>query len=207
MKEMKEIMEKIDDMYWACHRFVRGYMFEPVWYRFFGHKHHIVKTKLKPSPWYDADTRILYSVMEIVQWYVDNDMRVVTKEEYEEEIERINKEDEEEYREDNIQGWKEQYERDLEIIEISNWWKNHDKAGKEIHHAVSVWHDYVDTLVEKYKFSDFIEFLNNRDKLDKSESKRENRLLKFSHMKEEQLQDEEEKYLKRAIDLREHMWS
>jgi len=204
---MKEILEKLDDGYWACHRFIRDYIFEPVWYRFFGHKHHIVKTKLTPAPWYDTDTRILYSVMELVVWFVDNDMRIFTEEEYLDEIERVKKEGDKETQKDEIKGWKEQWKRDQEIVGIANWWKNYPRRCKEIDKAISAWHAYTEEMVKKYEFNDFFAFLNNRDVMTKEEKKKEKRLSKFSHNKEEALENEEQEYLKKAIDLRGHMWS
>jgi len=203
---MKKIIEKIDDAYWACHRFIRDYIFEPVWYRFFGHKHHIVKTKLTPAPWYDTDTRILYSVMELVVWFVENDMRTFTVEEYQDEIDRIYKEDDEECQEGNIKGWQEQYERDQEIIEISNWWKNYPNRCKEKDASLHEWSRYISS-VSGEGFDNFLEFLNSKDKLSKKELAEEERLNKIHRDQEKKLEDEEQEYLKKAIDLRKHMWS
>ena len=66
---------------WKIRNYIRDNIFNPIWFRIFGHKHHIVRTKLKPAPWYDTDTRMLYSVMALVEWYVENDMQVWSEKE------------------------------------------------------------------------------------------------------------------------------
>jgi len=207
---MKKILDKIDMAYWAIHRGIRDHIFQPVWYRFFGHKHHIIKTKLPPQPWYDADTRMLYSVMEIVTWFVENDQRVWTTEEVEEEVERINKEEDEEYRESHVEGIRNQYKEQEEIRDIWKWWKNYDARAKEIRDALSDWHKYVDD-VAKREFEDYEDshiplFLKAKEKMNEEEKKEEDRLSNRLHKMEEDLRNEEQEMLKKAIDLRERMW-
>lgn len=108
-------------------------IFGPYWYRFFGYKHHIIKTSLEPAVWYDTDTRILYAVMDTVKWYVDNDMRDPwTKAGLEAEIARIKNEGNPEYQKDEIAQVRSSYEADLAAIEIAKWWENYPNREKEI---------------------------------------------------------------------------
>lgn len=199
--------DKVEDIYWACRRYIRDNIFEPVWYRFFGHKHHIVKTGLTPAPWYDTDTRMLYAVMSLVEWFVENDMMTIPKQKYENEEKRIKKETPKEQLKDELNFWKEQYERDLEIMDIYKWWKNYPKRCKDIDKSLKEWSDYTEKLRTKYKMGGFLVFLNNKGKLTKQEARKENRLISKHHENEAKLLEEEQIYLKKAIDLRNYMWS
>ena len=98
--DCKKILQKIDGAYWGFYRWVRD-LISPLWYSVFGYKHHIIKTRLTPTAWYDVDDRLLYGNMELVKWFVENDMRVISEEEYEEEIERIIEEESEGSRSDH----------------------------------------------------------------------------------------------------------
>jgi hypothetical protein len=105
----------------------------PIWYRFFGYKHHIIKTSLKPAVWYDTDTRLLYAVMDTVKWFVDNDMNDQwTDGSVEEEIERIKIEEPEESQAKIINLVEQSYEADQAAIRIAEWWKNYPAREKEI---------------------------------------------------------------------------
>ena len=186
--------------YWGFRNWFRDVIFEPIWYRIFGHKFHIIRTGLKPSPWYDADTRILYGVMSSVLWFVENDMRLISKEDYEKEIERINGE-ETEHKESFLETWKDQYETELKIQSIYAWWKAYPKRQEEIQKSLNEWHDYSMKLKE-----DPEDFFSDQ-KCTKKEAKEEKRLLDYHWKLEKKLQDEEQEYLKLAIDLRNSMWS
>ena len=208
--EVKETWkDKIEDIYWACYRYIRDNIFQPVWYKFFGNKHHIVKTGLTPAPWYDTDTRMLYAVMSLVEWFVENDMMTISKKKYEDEEKRIKKETPKERLKDSweLNFWKEQYERDLDILEIYKWWKNYPKRCKDIDKSLHEWSNYTKKLRTKYKMGGFLDSLNNKDKLTKQEARKETRLINKLHASEAKLLEEEQIYLKKAIDLRSYMWS
>jgi len=103
-----------------------GDVIGPIWYRFFGYRHHIVKTSLTPAVWYDTDTRILFAVMDTVKWYVDNDMYPRwTEEMFDEEVARIKAKTPEEYQEEEIAHLKSCYDADQVAIEIAEWWENY----------------------------------------------------------------------------------
>jgi hypothetical protein len=198
---------KLDEWYWACYRFIRDKIFTSVWYRFFGHKHHIVKTGLKPCPWIDADQRILYSVMAIVEWFVKNDMRIITPEEFQKEIDRIKKEEPADSQKGFIEAWTDQYKQDQEIIGIYTWWQMYPNRLEEIDESLHEWSEYSNSLVEKYDLKNFFKLMNNTDKLTEEERKKDRELLDKHHEQEKKLQEEEQEYLKKAINLRMHMWN
>jgi len=195
-------MNKFIKSYWAFRNWFRDTIFEPIWYRIFGHKFHIVRTKLTPSSWYDTDVRILYAVMGLVEWFVENDMRHPTKEEYQEEVDRINKENTCEWKESELQCWKDQYERGEKIIGIYNWWKNFDKRGEEITISLNAWHEHAKSF--KIDPEDWFGKSRPMTKEDEDEDKR---LLDYHRELERKLNQEEQDNLKLAIELRESMWS
>ncbi len=125
-----------DKFYWPCYRWIRDHV-SPIWYRFFGHKFHIVKTKLTPTSWIDTDQRMLYAVMDLVEWFVENDMSPNwTPEEYEEQV-KWQKEELVKMGEPNdpygqLEGLKRQYEIDQNILKVYNWWKKYPEREKEI---------------------------------------------------------------------------
>jgi len=203
---MTKMIDKIQyDFYWPCHRFVRDYIFNPVWYRIFGHKHHIVKTGLAPSPWYDTDIRMLYAVMSLVKWHVENDMMEWSKKDKEKEIDRLKKQKDSE----RVIGLRENFNEQMKaqdgIIEIYKWWKNYSNRQKEIDNALTKWHDYVSGF-QKDKH-DVIGFLNIMNTLTKKQQQEEKRLLDIHVGLESKLRKEEQHMLKMAVDLRESMWS
>jgi len=208
---MKNTIRKIEDGYWAFYRWWTYSIFEPVWYKVFGHKFHIIKTKLKPSPWYDADTRILYSIMAIVEWFVKNDLREWTIKEIEEEITRIKKEEGEDYQKDHIECIQNQYKEQEEIKSIYKWWKNYDNRTKEISKALSTWHLYTENIAKR-EFKDYEDsciplFFETQKKMTKEEKKIDDDLFARLHKLEVDLQNEEQSMLKKAIDMRFRMWS
>lgn len=196
-------MNKIIKSYYVCRNWFRDSIFEPIWYRFFGHKFHIVKTKLTPSPWYDTDTRILYAVMGLVEWFAENDIRMPTQEEYEGERERIN-EEEGEYKEDYLKCWEEQYETNKKIMGIYYWWKLYDHRQEEIEKSLNDWHNYEMSFIKDP--DDFL-WAQNKKSMTEEEKKESKRLLDYHWELENKLRKEEQEYLKLAIELREHMWS
>jgi len=207
---MKNIIRKTEDGYWAFYRWWIS-IFEPVWYKIFGHKFHIVKTKLKPSPWYDPDTRILYSVMAIVEWFVKNDLREWTVKEVEEEITRIKNEEDKEYQKDHIECIQNQYKEQEEIKSIYKWWENYDNRTKEINEALSTWHRYTENIAKR-EFEDYDDaciplFFETQKKMTKEEKKIDDDLFAKLHKLEVDLQNEEQSTLKKAIDMRFRMWS
>ena len=200
--EKRQKDSKITKAYWNFRNWFRSSVFEPIWYRYFGHKFHIIRTGLKPGPWYDADTRILYSVMSIVSWFVENDMRIPTKEEYDREVDRINSEEDSEYKNSNLETWAKQYEEDGKIMAINLWWKAYPKRMKEIEKSLNEWHNYE----KKFKEDPDDWFGKTKPRTDEEE-KEAQRLLDYHRGLESQLIKEEQEYLKMAIDLRDRMWS
>jgi len=199
---------KFEDAYWACYRFIRDRIFEPVWFRFFGHKFHIVKTKLRPAPWYDTDHRMLYAVMALIEWFVENDMQKITREELEAELVRIKEEDSVEYQKGYIEEWMGQWASNQEIISIYDWWKDYPRREEEIDQAITVWHDFVQECIDKNdKMNDFLGFMNNRNKLTKEDSNKENELANIHRKLERELLEDEQKYLIKAIKCRGRLWS
>jgi len=199
------IMCKLEQTYWHCYRWFENKIFEPNWYRFFGHKFHIVKTKLVPRSWYDTDTRMLYAVMELVRWFVDNDQRRWSLEDRKEEIDRINKEVPPDQREGFLSCLKEQWETEDGIVEIANWWKNYPNREKEIKQALDTWHTYVNSI-ESDK-SNVMHFFRSMDNLTPEQKIEEIRLSEILHKLEENLLKEETQMLVKAVELRLGMWS
>lgn len=99
---------------------------QSLYYRWFGFRHHIIRTSLPPSVWYDTDTRILYAVMDTVKWYVENDMSdIMTEEQLDNEIERIKSEHTGDIQDTLINELKRQCGIDNAILCIYKWWENY----------------------------------------------------------------------------------
>ena len=202
---IKTRWDKIQDGYWACYRAIAD-VIAPVWYRYFGYKHHVIKTSLTPSAWHDADERILYGVMECVKWFVENDMRAWSKEDLNKEIERIEEESNgKEYQDREIAFLKEQYEIEMKITSIADWWKNYDNRLEEIEKTRSEWHDYINDFKVKDERYCFPSKLRNR--MTEEEKKREDSVFEKGTEMEEKLLKEEQEMLKLAIEVRNSMWS
>jgi len=197
------------NLYWRFRNWYRDNVFEPIWYRVFGHKHHIVKTTLPPSPWYDTDIRMLYCVMDLVKWYVENDMIEIDLITYEQEVvSRKNSNYDAEFKEKMLNSWKDQYERQLAILDIYKWWKNYSNREKEISNALTSWHDFISKFCDDKDFDSFLGLLNNRNNIMSEEERmEEERLGRIYRDLEEKLQKEEQIMLHKAIELRESMWS
>jgi len=200
---MTKFFKKVDNMYWACYRAVRDIV-APVWYCFFGRKHHIIKTGLTPSCWYEVDTRLLYGNMELVKWFVENDMDVISAEEYEEEIKRV-KEEDTGCGVDCLEQWTDQYEKQKQILDIYAWWLNYKNRLKDIAEALNVLSAY------RCSFSSdsdsFLSNLNSDKNMNQEEKVEYNRLQKLYWDKKEELDNEENKMLHKIIDLKGIMWS
>jgi hypothetical protein len=151
--------------------------FNRIRYRFFGNKHHIIKTSLEPSDWYDTDHRMLYAVMDLVKWYVENDMLGYwTEDELEKEIDRVNREKEEfgwteDFAQAHIEDMKELYEAEQAILEIVEWWNKYSEQE-----------DAIEKLIDAKKY-------------------------KEARNMEEKLDLEEQEMLMKAIKYRRSMWS
>jgi len=195
-------MNKLSKKYWAFRNWFRNSIFEPIWYRFFGHKFHIVRTKLPPSPWYDTNIRMLYAVMGLVEWFVENDMRIWSQEDRDKEFKRIREEDTEDYRDDYCECLEDQFANDDKIIEVYKWWKNYAKREDEIEKALDDWATYNSLLREKPD-----DFFSKKRTMTEGEVIEENRLLDRYDELKNKLINEEKKYMKMAVDLREYMWS
>lgn len=196
-------MNTLKDKYWACYRWIRDRV-SPIWYRFFGYRFHIVKTGLTPRVWIDTDTRMLYAVMALVEWFVDNDMMIWTKEDYEEECERLKKEyPNDEHKE--LEFFKEQYAKESKIIEIANWWKNYPNREKEVSDALDAWFNYLEIF--KTNENPRWESISNKTEMSQKEQEEEQRLSDIRNNLEEKLEQEEQEMLKLAIELRNRMWS
>jgi len=195
----KTVREKIaDKIYWPCYKWVRDHV-SPIWYRFFGYRFHIVKTKLTPSVWYDSDIRILYAVMAIVEWFVENDMAKISEKDFKEELERIEKEvDDPEIKEYERTSWTNQYEFDCKIIQIYDWWKNYPNREKEIRKALNDW--------GRVALGDDI-FPRSKGRMTREEFEEESKLSDHLHELEDKLEKEEQEMLKLAVDIRNRMWS
>jgi hypothetical protein len=199
-------MKIFKDIYYICYRFIDRNI-SPIYYRFFGHKFHIVRTGLRPQAWHDNDTRILYAVMSIVKWFVENDMRIVSEVDYLKEVSRIaNTErlNDNETLGQHLELWVEQYEAQIEILKIAAWWKNYDNRQKEISEALNNWADY--TKINN-NWEQGISFLNNRHLVIEEERLKERELSNKLHNLEDQLAKEEQEMLKKIIELRGYMWS
>lgn len=192
-----------DKFYWPCYRWTRDRI-SPIWYRFFGYKFHIVKTKLTPASWIDTEERILYAVMALVEWFVENDMMKMSKEYYEEELERINKENDPEYKQYYIDSWTEQYETDCKIVKIYDWWKNYPNRQKEIEKAMIIWFAYMDGFKPD---KNRIWWDDARKNMNESQKEEEKRLNDVYNALRDKLENEEQEMLKLAIELRKYMWS
>jgi len=204
-KKPNRITKALDDAYWACWRGIRD-LVSPVWYRFFGYKHHIVNTELKPCSWIDTDTRMLYAVMALVKWFVENNMRIWSKKDYENELKRIKEKVGDEYRDYELKSMTDQYEGDQKIIGIHKWWKNYDKRQEEIDEARNQWHDYIASFQADKE--DFMSFFNvEREKMNKVQRAKAKKLLDVLDNLEKKLADEEQEMLKLAVELRGRMWS
>jgi len=187
------------NIYRECRYFISNNIFNPIWYRFFGHKHHIVKTKLRPEPWYDTDIRILYSVMGLVEWFVENDMIFFDEEERMDELERIDNEDSfVDKKNIERESVMHQWAIDDKIMEIYNWWKNYDKRKVEIEEAYDEWYDFVESQRKEGE-----DYLTTLFSISKEQSVIRDKCIQL----EEKLVQEEDEMLKKAIELRQYMWS
>lgn len=198
-------LNKLDKLYWSCRNFIRNNIFEPVWYRIFGHKHHIVKTGLRPVPWIDTDERMLYAIMSLVEWFVENDMRSWTPEERAEELERIEKEAGDEYIKDFTESIKSQWAAEDGIMEIYKWWQNYSNRQELIKMALHKWSDYVESF-QKDK-EDFLGFFKAQESMNEEQKAKEEMLNKTLKDMENKLEQETQDMLKKAVELRGSMWS
>lgn len=203
MTKMGRFCHKVRMAYWSIYRKIEINIFEPVWYRFFGHKFHVVKTKLTPAPWYDTDTRMLYAVMALVEWFVENDMRIVNREDFELECKRIKVEDGDNA-EESLKVWTEQWEDSQKVIDIYKWWKSYDKRRNEIDESLHEWYKFVEKFEDK---DDILAFLHATKKMNEEEKKEERRLSDYHEQLDEQLNKEEQEMLMMAVKYRKIMWS
>jgi len=200
IKLEKTIWFKFEKAYWHVYRKIMRHI-EPIYYNYFGYKHHIIKTELKPSAWYDSDSRILYGIMSVVRFYVEKDMMKISKEDFDNELHRIEKEEIHEHKQHQIDQWVHQYESQEEIIKIYNWWLNYNNRQKEINNALHEWHKAA-TIGQRHVL-DFC----TKDRLTPEQKIEEERLSKRLHDLEDTLMNEEQEMLKKVIDLRFKMWS
>jgi len=196
VNKLKKIWDKIDDAYWWCHRNIRDEIFAPIWYRFFGHKLHIIKTSLRPAPWIETDTRILYAVMDTLKWFVEHDMDDWIIEHYEEKMADIEKIEGEKVREVSLQLLNEKIEGEKEILDIITWWNNYNNRLQGLENALDEWIDSWGSA-RNSKEADNLESPNPRD---------QELFDKYTKM-EQDLLDEEQEYLIRAIKIRHKAWS
>jgi hypothetical protein len=189
---------------WKIRNYIRDNIFNPIWFRIFGHKHHIVRTKLKPAPWYDTDTRMLYSVMALVEWYVENDMQVWSEKERKDEIDRIKSQENngDSFRSDELDIIQRQFNEQDEVLKVYAWWKNYNNRQKDINEALHKWHNYVSDSDE-----DVCSFLNKISSMTEEKKKEEKRLNNELMDMERKLSEEEQLMLKKAVELRYSMWS
>jgi len=202
--------DKLLDTYWKTHWKIVNAC-SPYYYRFFGHKHHIIKTKLTPAVWYDSDMRILYGVMAVVEYFVENDMQRWTRNEYEDQIDEINKSNRDpKTKELEVAHMSHQYNTELKIMDIYYWWKNYPNRLKEIEIALHNWSEYVNSFCKgnETEIDGFIHYLNNRDTIMNDQEKQiEHNKHKYITNLEMTLEKEEQDMLKQAIELRKYMWS
>jgi hypothetical protein len=190
-------MRKLKNAYWACYRFIRDYMFEPFWYRFFGHKHHIVRTGLTPASWYDTDTRMLYAVMSLVEWFVENDMMTWSKEDRIAEMARIAAESSDS---GEAKCLSDQWAAEDGIMEIYKWWKNYPNRQNEIREALHEWSEYMKRFQKDE--DDLVGFLNVTKNMNEEQKSKEYELSNALHKLENKLEHEEQLMLDRAVELR-----
>lgn len=211
---MSPWIESLDDKYWACYRWFRDQIVYPIRYRFWGRKHHFIKTNLPPAPWYDVDIRMLHGIMELVKWFVENDMEIWSQEDLNEEVARIKDEIPEEHRQQHIDLITAQFQRQEEILSIKKWWDNYPNRQKEIENALTKWHDYRESVVgrvrpdyDKRNSESFAVFFNSCSEWTQEERDQEQELSDKLNLLEAKLQEEEQEMLKKAVDLRGAMWS
>lgn len=202
-------MNKFLKKYWSFRNWFRDNIFEPIWYRIFGHKFHIVKTGLKPSPWYDTDIRMLYAVMSLVEWFVENDMRIWSQEDRDKELKRIREEENPEYQKDFIDCLEDQFSRNDKIVSIYKWWKNYSNRQEEVEKSLHDWYVYNEKFLvdSKDRFSNRNPIFGNKKPMSKEEKTEERRLLDYHVGLENKLINEEKEYMKLAVDLKDSMWS
>lgn len=201
IREKRYRPSKFTKAYWKFRNDLRSIV-EPIWYRFFGHKHHIVYTKLTPSPWYDTNIRMLYAVMGLVEWFVENDMRIWTQDDRDKELKRISENEVNGYREEYIVSLGEQFAIDDKIVKIYKWWKNYPLREKEIEKSLNDWATYNSKFLKNPD-----DFFGKRLAMSKEEEKKEKGLLEYHRNLEDKLKNEELEYMKMAVELKEYMWS
>jgi hypothetical protein len=196
---MKKLSDKINKLYWACYRFVRDSCFTPIWYRFFGHKHHIIRTGLPVGSWIDVDYRMLYGMMNIIKWFVENDMQQISIEKYREWKKKIEKDEEDsEYKKSYLESIKQQYETNLKIKSIADWWDDYENRLKEI---------------EEYQNERWGKIRNNYGrllpfrKLEGKEEEEDKIVRDRIWALKEKLEEEETEMLIKSVKLRKNMWS
>ena len=153
-------------------------LIKKVYRKIFGYKKNIVKMDY-PDVWLDADTRLLYSNMQILKEFVEEEMKIVS--------------------------WEE--ETSNEIMSIYNWWKNYDNRKVEISTALSLWHDEfirrdgIEPNTNENTDDKFIEMFN------KPQTEKGNELLTRMNDLEKKLFEEEQDMLSRIIKIRALLWT
>jgi len=202
---MKKAWERLDQAYWVCYRFVRDRIWYPFYYRFFGLKLHLIRTGLPPYPWYEVDTRMLYGMMNMAKWFVENDMRHNDYEEWERDLKENREGLDEETLNLHIEMNRQQRDADFEILSIVNWWEDYENRRQEISDALTEWANYNRSFLNDGKFH--ITFLDATNQMNDEEREHAKDLHDKLRNLEEELQKEEEEYLIRLIKVRECMWS
>lgn len=152
-------------------------IFKRAYIKIFGYKKNIVKMDY-PDVWLDADTRILYSNMQVLKEFVEEEMHIVL--------------------------WEEA--TSTEIMTIYNWWKNYDNRKQEISTALSSWHtefmrrDGIEVKECTDKDEKFCEMLNRPTEKENESNEKLNNL-------EQKLLDEEQDMLYRLVKIRSRLWT
>jgi hypothetical protein len=146
----------------------------------------------------------MYAIMSLIENFVENEMRVFTKQEFEEEIRRLN-EDNYETKDEVIRILTEQYENDQNIRKIYEWWKDYKYRVGQIDSARNQWHDFNSSFQEDKE--DFASFHSVQKKMTEGEKQRSNQLFDRLLGLEKKLEDETTQMLKLAIDVRAGLWT
>jgi hypothetical protein len=110
-------------------------------------KYHIIPTGLKPN-WYQTDTRILYGIMNLIKYFVENELKEDFK------LRR------------NVDEYNETLK---EIMEIYKWWINYDERQRQMDEVLA---KTVDNVTETTNSLDMFMDLNSEkfDEYDRLEA-------------------------------------
>lgn len=213
MNIKEKLSDLWDDISWYSFRkhcrFLRD-----MWKGYIVRRHHVIKTRLPVSSWYDTNTRFLYGTMALVTEFIEKEQKISSEEiakwidrntTYSKDvkeilirtlIEKMIRLKKVKNIEVNWEATDEHRFARSEMIDIYIWWMDYKRRQKEIEQAT---HDWCQKVTDNGK-KDFLKHLNEE------RTPEEKQMLKNVNDMEIKLQEEEDDIINRFVKIRSYMW-